>query len=219
VIEDRLLARLGWVLPALTISFSTLIHIISGDYRAFPFFISEADYPGIQRIVFTGGFVLTGLVLMNLSWRLFQVNKKHTRWYWIHLSLLSGVFVGANLVVMAFMDMYDHIEIHIATAGNVFQFGLAWGVFTHLAFKNGNQRSKNLRYISMTLGIIGFFGMLYAISLGLKEYPEFVDGDWDMDAMQPWINWAAPLEYLLALSFMLTLFSFESELLSKMEEE
>ena len=219
MIEDRLVARLGWALPALTIVLSTVVHILSGDYRAFPFFISEADYPGVQRIIFTAGFVFTGIVLMYLSWRLFQVNKKHTRWYWIYFSLLSGIFVGANLVMMAFMDMYDHIEIHIATAANVFQFGLAWGIFTHLAFKDGNQRSKNLRYFSMSLGFIGFFGMSYAISLGLKEHPEFLDGDWDMAAMQPWINWAAPLEYLLAVSFFLTLYSFESEVLPKSEEE
>ena len=200
MIEDRLLARLGWVLPALTIFLSTLVHIVSGDYRDFPFFISEADYPGIQRIIFTGGFALTGIVLM-------------------YLSLLSGIFVGANLAVMAFMDMYDHIEIHVATAVNVFQFGLAWGLFTHLAFKDGSQRSKNLRYMSISLGFIGFFGMSYAISLGLKKYPEFIDGGWDMAAMQPWINWAAPLEYLLAVSFFLTLYSFESEVLQKSEEE
>ena len=213
MIEDRLLARLGWVIPALTIILSTLVHILTGDYRAFPFFISEADYPGLQRIIFTG------IVLMYLSWRLFKINKNRTRWYWIHLSLLSGMFVGANLAVMAFMDMYDHIEIHVATAANVFQFGLAWGLFTHLAFKDGSQRSKNLRYMSITLGFIGFLGMSYAISLGLKAHPEFIDGDWDMAAMQPWINWAAPLEYLLAFSFILTLFSFEPELKCKSEEE
>jgi hypothetical protein len=40
-----------------------------------------------------------------------------------------------------------------------------------------------------------------------------------MAAMQPWINWAAPLEYLLAVSFFLTLYSFESEVLPKSDEE
>ena len=79
MIEDRLLARLGWVIPALTIILSTIVHILTGDYRAFPFFISEADYPGLQRIIFTGGFLLTGIVLMYLSWRLFKINKNRTR--------------------------------------------------------------------------------------------------------------------------------------------
>lgn len=219
MIEDRMAARLGWILPALTVVLSSLVHVLSGDYRAFPFFISEADYPGLQRVIFTVGIMLTGLLLMYVSWRLFQVNKIVGRWYWMHLSMICGVFVGLNLTLMAFMDMYDHIELHIITAVNVFHFGLAWGVVTHLGMKEGNQRGKNLRYMSLTLGLIALTGMSYAISLGLKVHPEFADGEWDMDTMQPWINWAAPLEYLLIASFMLTLSSFGADMNSDDEEE
>jgi hypothetical protein len=219
VIEDKLLARLGWALPAMTILLSTLAHIISGEYRAFPFFISEADFPGLQRIIFTAGFSLTGIVLIYLSWRLFQVNKNHTRWYWMHLSMLSGIFVGANLTIMAFMDMYDHLEAHIITAVNVFYFSLAWGVITHLAMKDASDKSKNLRYLSISLGFIALIGMTYSLNLGLKENPDFINGDWDMEKMQPWINWAAPFEYLLAVSFMLTLGSFGSDINPIEEEE
>ena len=219
MIEDRMAARLGWILPALTVVLSSLVHVLSGDYRAFPFFISEADYPGLQRVIFTVGLVLTGLVLMYVSLRLFQVNKVVGRWYWMHFSMICGVFVGLNLILMAFMDMYDHIELHIFTAVNVFHFGLAWGVVTHLGMKEGNQRGKNLRYMSITLGFIALTGMTYAISLGLKVHPEFADGEWNMDTMQPWINWAAPLEYLLVASFMLTLNSFGADMNSKDEEE
>jgi hypothetical protein len=170
-------------------------------------------------VIFTVGLVLTGLVLMYVSWRLFQVNKVVGRWYWMHFSMICGVFVGLNLILMAFMDMYDHIELHIFTAVNVFHFGLAWGVVTHLGMKEGNQRGKNLRYMSITLGFIALTGMTYAISLGLKVHPEFADGEWNMDTMQPWINWAAPLEYLLAISFMLTLASFGADMNSDEEEE
>ena len=219
MIEDRMAARLGWILPTLTVALSSLVHVLSGDYRAFPFFISEADYPGLQRVIFTVGLVLTGLVLMYVSWRLFQVNKIVGRWYWMHFSMICGVFVGLNLILMAFMDMYDHIELHIFTAVNVFHFGLAWGIVTHLGMKEGNQRGKNLRYMSITLGFIALTGMTYAISLGLKVHPEFADGEWNMDTMQPWINWAAPLEYLLVASFMLTLSSFGADMNSKDEEE
>tara|TARA_B110001452_G_scaffold203752_1_gene173724 strand:+ start:411 stop:1070 length:660 start_codon:yes stop_codon:yes gene_type:complete len=219
MITDLMAARLGWILPALTVFLSSLVHVLSGDYRAFPFFISEADYPGIQRVIFTVGIMLTGLVLMYVSWRLFQVNKVVGRWYWMHISMICGIFVGLNLTLMAFMDMYDHIELHIFTAVNVFHFGLAWGVVTHLGMNEGNQRGKNLRYMSITLGFIALTGMSYAISLGLKVNPEFAEGEWDMAAMQPWINWAAPLEYLLVASFMLTLSSFGADMNSKDEEE
>jgi hypothetical protein len=218
MIEDRMAAKLGWITPAVTIALSSLIHALSGDERAFPFFISEADYPGLQRVVFTVGFTLTGLVLMYVSWRLFQVNKDRGRWYWMHLSMLCGVFVGANLTLMAFMDMYDHLDLHIITALNVFHFSLAWGVLAHLGMKEGNQKGKNLRYMSITLGFIAFFGMTYAMGLGIKAHPEFL-GSNDMNIIQPWINWAAPLEYLLAISFMLTLGSFEADMTHDDEEE
>ena len=84
MIEDKLAAKLGWLIPALTIGLSTLVHLLSGDYRAFPFFISEADYPGLQRVIFTSGFVIAGIVLIYVSWRLFRLNRKRGRWYWMH---------------------------------------------------------------------------------------------------------------------------------------
>ena len=218
MIEDKLAAKLGWLIPALTIGLSTLVHLLSGDYRAFPFFISEADYPGLQRVIFTSGFVVAGIVLIYVSWRLFWLNRKSGRWYWMHLSMLCGTFVGANLAIMAFMDMYDHIELHVLTALNVFHFSLAWGVVTHLGMKNGNQRGKNLRYLSITLGFIAFIGMSYAMGLAVKAHPEFLDTD-DLNLIQPWINVAAPMEYLLAISFMLTLGSFSADMNPDDEEE
>ena len=218
MIEDRLVAKLGWVLPSITIILSSVIHIVSGNNRDFPFFISEADYPGLERYVFTIGFFLTGIILMFLSWRLFDTNKTKTRWYWMHLSMISGIFVGANLALMAFWDMYDHLTLHVTTALNVFHFGLAWGVLTHIAMKDGSQKGKNLRYMSITLGFIAFFVMTYSMGLGIDKHPEFLDTQ-NLDLLQPWINWAAPMEYLLALSFILTLKSFESDILPNEEEE
>jgi len=218
MIEDKLAAKLGWLIPALTIGLSTLVHLLSGDYRAFPFFISEADYPGLQRVIFTSGFVIAGIVLIYVSWRLFWLNRKRGRWYWMHLSMLCGTFVGSNLAIMAFMDMYDHIELHVLTALNVFHFSLAWGVVTHLGMKNGTQRGKNLRYLSITLGFIAFIGMSYAMGLAIKAHPEFLDTD-DLNLIQPWINVAAPMEYLLAISFMLTLGSFSADMNPDDEEE
>jgi len=218
MIEDKLAAKLGWLIPALTIGLSTLVHLLSGDYRAFPFFISEADYPGLQRVIFTSGFVIAGIVLIYVSWRLFWLNRKRGRWYWMHLSMLCGTFVGSNLAIMAFMDMYDHLELHVLTALNVFHFSLAWGVVTHLGMKNGTQRGKNLRYLSITLGFIAFIGMSYAMGLAIKAHPEFLDTD-DLNLIQPWINVAAPMEYLLAISFMLTLGSFSADMNPDDEEE
>ena len=218
MINQKILLKIGWLLPLLTILLSSIAHILTGNYRAFPFFISEADFPGIERYLFKGGFFISGIILIFLSWTLFKSYKSRTRWYWMHLSLLAGVTVGINLSLMAIWDIYDHEKLHVFAASNIFHFGLGWGVVTHLAMKDASQRSKNLRYISVSAAFVGFIGMVWSISLGLEVYPEYVDGNWDLDKMQPWINWAAPMEYLMAFSFILTLKSFEEEI-GLLEEE
>jgi hypothetical protein len=215
LIEDRTVARLGWSIPLATVLLTSTIHIISGNYRDFPFFISEADYPGLERIIFKGGFFLNGLVLIYVSWLIYSSCKSKSRWYMIHISGVLGVLVGINLSLMAIWDIYDYERLHVFTASNVFQLGLVWGIVTHIGLPDADIRNKRLRYISISTSILAFLGMIYSISLGLEKYPEFVDGNWDLNKMQPWIDWAAPLEYLMVFSFMLTLKSFEQELENK----
>ena len=212
MIENRLAARLGWSIPLATVLLTTLIHIISGNYRDFPFFISEADYPGLERIIFKLGFFINGLVLIYVSWILFKACKPRARWYMLHVSCVTGILVGINLSLMAIWDIYDYEKLHIFTASNVFQLGILWGVATHIGLPDANIDGKKIRYISISSSIIAFIGMFYAVGLGLQKYPEFTEGNWDMEKMQPYINWAAPFEYLMVFSFMLTLKSFEHEL-------
>jgi hypothetical protein len=208
-------ARLGWSIPLATVLLTSTIHIISGNYRDFPFFISEADYPGLERIIFKLGFFLNGLILIYVSWLIYSSCKSKSRWYMIHISGMLGVLVGINLSLMAIWDIYDYERLHVFTASNVFQLGLVWGIVTHIGLPDADIRNKRLRYISISTSILAFLGMIYSISLGLEKYPEFVDGNWDLNKMQPWIDWAAPLEYLMVFSFMLTLKSFEQELENK----
>ena len=212
MIESRMVARLGWSIPLATILLTSLIHIISGNYRDFPFFISEADYPGLERIIFKLGFFINGLVLIYVSWILFKACKPRARWYMMHVSCVTGILVGINLSLMAVWDIYAYEKLHVFTASNVFQLGLVWGVATHLGLPDANIDGKKMRYISISSSIIAFIGMFYAVGLGLQKYPEFTEGNWDMEKMQPYINWAAPFEYLMVFSFMLTLKSFENEL-------
>lgn len=212
MIENRMAARLGWSIPLATVLVTTLIHIISGNYRDFPFFISEADYPGLERIIFKLGFFINGLVLIYVSLLLFKACKSRARWYLMHVSCVTGILVGINLSLMAIWDIYDHEKLHIFTASNVFQLGILWGVATHIGLPDANIDGKKIRYISISSSIIAFMGMFYAVGLGLQKYPEFTEGNWDMEKMQPYINWAAPFEYLMVFSFMLTLKSFEHEL-------
>ena len=97
MIEDKSAARLGWSIPALTIVASSIVHLLSGNFRDFPFFISEADYPGVERVIFTAGFAISGIILTYLSWVVFKNNKDNSRWYWMYISLICGVSVGCLL--------------------------------------------------------------------------------------------------------------------------
>ena len=212
MISNKMAIRIGWSLPLATVLLTSIIHIISGNYRAFPFFISEADYPGLERVVFKFGFFITGLILIYVSYVLFNSCRGRARWYWIHISGILGAIVGVNLSLMAIWDIYDHERLHVITASSVFQFGLAWGVVTHLALPNASKFNKKMRYFSISFAFLAYLGMIYSINLGLQEYPEFVEGKWDFNKLQPWINWAAPLEYLMVFSFMMTLASFEDEI-------
>ena len=212
MIESRMVARLGWSIPLATVLLTTLIHIISGNYRDFPFFISEADYPGLERIIFKLGFFINGLVLIYVSWLLFKACKPRARWYMMHVSLIAGVLVGINLSLMALWNVYDYEKLHVVTASNVFQLGIVWCVATHIGLPNARLNGKKIRYVSVSMSIIAFIGMFYAVGLGIERYPEFAEGNWDMEKMQPYINWAAPFEYLMVFSFILTLKSFEQEL-------
>ena len=78
---------------------------------------------------------------------------------------------------------------------------------------DAEMRSKKLRYISISSSILSFVGMVYSIGLRTRGISRiYVDGNWDLNKMQPWIDWAAPFEYLMVFSFMVTLKSFEHEL-------
>ena len=47
-IADDLIIRTSWLLPSIVVPVSMIIHVLAGNARDFPFFISEADYPGIE---------------------------------------------------------------------------------------------------------------------------------------------------------------------------
>ena len=219
MITDRMAARLGWSIPAIAITISSLIHLISGNNRAFPFFISESDYPGLERWIFTAGLFTAGIILCYVSYRLWIVKLENSRKLFMHASLLCGIWVGGNLAVMSFANMYDYPELHIITALNVFHFGLAWGVIAHLAVKNSKPIVKKMRIASVATAIIAFTGMSWAMSKAFKENPEALSPPLDLTAVQSWIDIAAPFEYLLAIGLFITLASFEFDVIENSEEE
>ena len=144
-IADDLIIRTSWLLPSIVVPVSMIIHVLAGNARDFPFFISEADYPGVERMIFTVGLAISGLIQMLFAYRMWFEYRKIQPSKLLTLALCCGIFTGANLFVMSFADMYDHFVLHVITASMVFQVGMVWAVVSHFAIPNANPRGKRIR--------------------------------------------------------------------------
>ena len=78
-VPDELIVRMSWLLPATIVPLSMVIHLLSGNSRDFPFFISEADFPGVERWVFTTGLAISGLIQMLFAYRVWLSSKAGIR--------------------------------------------------------------------------------------------------------------------------------------------
>ena len=214
--SDRSLARLGWVLPLLTVTCSMSVHLLSGHARDVPFFISESDYPGLERWIFTTGLAMSGVVLCLLSGR-FQrmfIHSEHSNR--VRLSYFSGMTTGFSLVVLAFANMYDFLILHCIASIFVFGGGLVWGSSTHLLFDLSIRAASSLRRIGLFLALIGFVVMNVTITLYVAFNRAALTKNGSLqitlNEIQPAIDIAAPAEYLLFLGLVITMASIDRDL-------
>lgn len=208
---DIKLLRYSWTIPLFTLIFSMSIHWFSGDARTFLIYISEADYPGLQRIVFTTGLTITGLIYSFLSYKIY-LNFEDTspRKLLLIISTIGGVYIGINLVAMSFLDMYDHFSGHILTALTVFYGGMIWGLAIHFSLPKSSTRIKSIRLGSILLSVLGFITMTVAYNRAAQELGKAVILYEEMNLVQhPYLDMAAIGEYALVFGFFMILFSIE----------
>ena len=213
-VADTTLARLGWAVPAVTLTLAMLIHWLSGDARAVPFFISESDYPGPQRIIFTSGVFISGFIICTVSFRMWWTQRQDCRPKLLFISMLCGFYTGVNISLMAFANMYDFLELHIFTALGVFQVGMAWALVSHLALPNAQKKGKMMRWIAMIVSFISFNVMSSTLANAVKGMTsaERQDALIQLTPLQSAIDIAAPAEYFLVIGLFLAIASFESDL-------
>jgi len=209
-VSDSMLIRLGWLLPLATVITSMSIHAFSGNARAIPFFVSESDYPGPERVVFTTGLAITGVVVCFLAYRFSHlVEEQDSKWN--RISLFSGILSGLSLSVLAFANMYDALLLHSITTLLVFVGGFIWGASMHKMSSNMVSQSPKLRKAGLWMTGLGILTM--NLSLGAyifwkRESLDLIDPKFEiLDQVQPAINIAAPAEYLLIVGLMVTLAS------------
>ena len=213
-VADTTLARLGWAVPAVTLTLAMLIHWLSGDARAVPFFISESDYPGPQRIIFTSGVFISGFIICTVSFRMWWTQRQDCRPKLLFISMLCGFYTGVNISVMAFANMYDFLEVHIFAALGVFQVGMVWAIVTHFALPNAQKKGKMMRWIAMIVSFISFNVMSSTLANAVKGMTsaERQDALIQLTPLQSAIDIAAPAEYFLVIGLFLAIASFESDL-------
>lgn len=215
-LSDRSLARIGWLLPLVTVTCSMGVHLISGNARDVPFFISESDYPGIERWIFTTGLALTGSVLCILSYRfrnMFDTSEQITK---LRISHTSGMTTGISLVVLAFANMYDYLVLHCIASIFVFGGGLIWGSSTHFLFDITRKAAKKLRRVGLIMALFGFvimnlIIMLY-VAFNRSNLTQNGSLQFRLDELQPVIDFAAPAEYILFLGLIITMASIDWDL-------
>jgi hypothetical protein len=213
-VNDSTLARLGWAVPAVTLSLAMLIHWLSGDARAVPFFISESDYPGLQRIIFTSGVFISGFIICTVSFRMWWTQRQDCRPKLLFISMLCGFYTGINISLMAFANMYDFLELHVFTALGVFQVGMAWALVSHFALPNAQKKGKMMRWLAMVVSFISFNVMSATLAGAVKGMTtaERQDALTQLTPLQSAIDIAAPAEYFLVIGLFIALASFESDM-------
>lgn len=208
---DIKLLRYSWTIPLFTLILSMSIHWFSGDARTFLIYISEADYPGLQRIIFTTGLTITGLIYSLLSYKIYlHFEDTSPRKFLLIISTIGGVYIGINLVAMSFLDMYDHFSGHILTALTVFYGGMIWGLAIHFSLPKSSSRIKSIRIGSILLSVLGFITMTVAYNRAAQELGKAVILYEEMNLVQhPYLDIAAIGEYALVFGFFMILFSIE----------
>jgi hypothetical protein len=191
-----------------------LIHWLSGDARAVPFFISESDYPGLQRIIFTSGVFISGFIICTVSFRMWWTQRQDCRPKLLFISMLCGFYTGINISLMAFANMYDFLELHVFTALGVFQVGMAWALVSHFALPNAQKKGKMMRWLAMVVSFISFNVMSATLAGAVKGMTtaERQDALTQLTPLQSAIDIAAPAEYFLVIGLFIALASFESDM-------
>ena len=213
--DDFRTLRSTWILILVTTSSSMLIHALSGHSRDIPFFISESDSPGLERVVFTLGLTAAGVMLCILAIRLSANFEPSAKPGPLRISRISGLVTGSALILLSWFNMHDQIVLHCIFALTTFVGGYIWACSSHAALAGlkttGHTHRKDglgvagTSLLVMNLALVKPIKTL-VIDEGIRDVASF------LDMAQAWINVAAPAEYLLFFSLIMMLASFEHEL-------
>ncbi len=221
VLRDTRLVTLAWMVPLCSIIAAVGIHVALGNARDVPFFISEADYPGLERFVFTIGLFISAVLHFILTLRLYTVFKDIARTKILRTAMILGIASSTHLAVLAFANMYDHLALHVYTSLVVFHGGFAWAILAHFSLPNPNKTGRTVRLVSLFTAFVSLTTMTIAMSRGIEKQRRAYDIQPEMiplDDLQPWIDVAAPAEFILFFSLLGCLASFSWDIVNHADQ-
>ena len=221
VLRDIRLVKLAWTVPLCSIIAAVGIHVALGNARDVPFFISEADYPGLERFVFTIGLFVSAVFHFLLTLRLNALFKDIARRKILRTATILGIASSTHLAVLAFANMYDHLALHVYTSLVVFHGGFTWAILAHFSLPHPNRTGRMMRLVSLFIAFVSLITMTVAMSRGIEEQrhayeiqPEMIP----LDDLQPWIDVAAPAEFILFFSLLGCLASFSWDIVNHADQ-
>lgn len=210
-LKDTHLIRISWILPTASVILASLIHYFSGNYRDIPFFISETDHPGLEDHVFSIGLFLSAIIQIIVSFRLYILFKPIASPRLHLVALLCGLATSTHLAVLAFVTMDQNLEVHIYTAMVVFHGGFGWAFATHFSLPKSLSKGRKVRLYSLALAFVSLIVMSVSIREGIKSGEEELgvhSSEIGLEYLQPWVDVAAPAEFLLFFGLIGCLASF-----------
>ena len=210
-LKDTHLIQISWILPTASVILATLIHYFSGNYRDIPFFISETDHPGLEDHVFSIGLFFSAIIQLIVSFRLYILFKPIASPRLHLVALLCGLATSTHLAVLAFVTMDQNLEVHIYTAMVVFHGGFAWAFATHFSLPKSSSKGRKVRLYSLVLAFVSLIVMSVSIQDGIKSGEEELgvhSSEIGLEYLQPWVDVAAPAEFLLFFGLIGCLASF-----------
>ena len=132
-----------------------------------------------------------------------------------------GIASSTHLAILSFANMYDHLSLHVYASLVVFHGAFTWAILAHFSLPHPNKKGRKLRLISLTTAFVSLSIMTMSMSRGVQQRRSELDVQPDMiplNDLQPWIDVAAPAEYILFFSLLGCLASFSWDILEHTDQ-
>ena len=150
--KSVIISRLLWIILVVTIILSMMFHSQSEHFRDWPFFVSESDHSGLSSLIFTAGFMLSGISLAVASWMMWAHEETITQNSIENISRISGILSGICLCGLAVFDMYAFTLVHVIFASTCSVQGV-FGCLQHTKRPRRGMKKQTLKdYASFGLG-------------------------------------------------------------------